>query len=118
MFDFTAPVQLLDVTFALSVNPNNNKFKVYNCTAVGVGCVGATQLGSESTISGSTNTVTIAFSTSSANILEFIGTNPNSSFGINALDFTVPSPEPATFGIVGVSLIGLAGLHFRRRKRS
>jgi hypothetical protein len=48
-------------------------------------------------------------------LIEASGANTTTSFGIDSLSFTAV-PEPATFGLVGLALVGLGTLKLKRRR--
>ena len=115
MFQFSNSVTLTNV--GLNVNGTSN-WALYSCTGSAVSTCTTTLLNVTGT---APNTAfdSSAFSSTGKYFAILATSSTNTAFGINNLTYSYTgAPEPATLGLVGISLLGLGGLRLHRSRAS
>jgi len=115
MFRFSNNVTLTNV--GLNVNGTSN-WALYSCTGTAVSTCTTTLLNVTGT---APNTAfnSSAFSSTGKYFAILATSDSGTAFGINNLTYNYTgTPEPATLGLVGVSLLGLGGLRLRWKPRN
>ncbi len=112
MFQFSNNVTLTNI--GLNVN-GASTWALYSCTGTAVSTCTTTLTSGTNTPANTTFNST-TFSSTGKDFAILATSNTNTAFGINNLSYTyTATPEPATLGLVGLSLLGLGGLRLRRK---
>jgi hypothetical protein len=113
LFKFASGVTLDGVSFDLI--GSSNTFDIYNC-GTDATCSSPVLLGTDTQGANSTFATNGGdFTPGAGQYFEVSAASATTEFGIESITFS--TPEPATLGLVGISLLGLGGLHLRRNKR-
>ena len=112
-FQFNNNVTLTNI--GLNVNATSG-WTLYSCTTTALtSCTSV--LTSATNTGANTNFTSTTFSATGKDFAIIANNNSTTAFGVNSLTYSVSSvPEPATLGMVGISLLGLGTLRFKRRK--
>ena len=112
MFQFNNNVTLTNIGLNVSATSG---WTLYSCSTTAVtSCT--TVLTSATNTAANTNFTSSTFSSIGKDFAIIANNSTTTAFGINSLTYTATTtPEPATLGMVGITLLGLGGLHLRRR---
>jgi PEP-CTERM motif len=112
MFQFNKNVTLTNIGLDISAT---SSWALYSCTGTAVSsCTTLLTSGAGTAANTAFNSTT--FSHTGQDFAILATGNSTTAFGVNNLSYTyTATPEPATLGLVGLSLLGLGGLRLRRK---